>query len=419
MMDVIVFRIIKLFILSSAITILYGCSNEQLLDVSTNEPHAIAFDSYIVHTKGASVSNNNLTDFGIIAYHTGVNNYDDKQRGNLFMDNTKIIKKGELWKPFDKEYYWPNDTDLFSFFAYAPHNESSSWLSYDNVTNNITLTVDANGSNHIDFLYTHTLDQSEKICGASGINLNFDHLLTKITVSARLTENILNNGDYQIKRIIIGNIYYMADLPIGNLENQSWIINRTEKNSVLASIDNKMLTTNFLTNNYTNIFNNGQALFMIPQYLDNSSIYLDVLHPDGVVYRSEAIIKMPLDNQNLPCWKQGVAYDYRITYNGMESVAFSIECAVGKWNEQYQEENIDDIYLNLSDYKLEIFEGTQRNIHYFTDYSGIVKIDARHGTISAISGNTFTYTAPIAASNDIITVTAGNLKRQIIITVTN
>ncbi len=413
------FNIIKHLLAGAIVAMASGCTSEQLLDVPTNELYLIAFDSYIIQTKGTSISDKTLKDFGVVAYHTGINNYDPKQPGNVYMDNVKVVKKTNTWKPEDKEYYWPNSTDLFSFFGYAPYHASSKWITYDTTNKTITLQVDSVGSNHIDFLYSNAFDQTEEKAGSTGVVLNFEHTLTKIILSAQISETIIANGSYQIKRVIIGDSYTKASLTIGEINNVLWDIDLYEKSGVIASIQNKMLTTDTLTTSYKNIFKDDQAFFMIPQYLADTHIYMDVLHPDGNEYRSEALLKAPTDSQGRPCWKKGEAYNYRITYHGMEDVAFSVECITGSWDDEHQNENIDDIFLNLSEYKFEIKKGEQRNIYYFTNYDGDIIAETLIGKITDKTNLRWTYVAPDNASNDTITVKAGTLKRKITVTVTD
>ena len=126
-------------ILAAAVLALAACNKQEApATVEQDAPQAIAFDSYLyrgVSTRSGFAGELDATSlqaqgFGVFAYYTDFNAYDDQATPN-FMYNQKVEYSGGNWT-YSPIKYWPNeygstaisdDMDKVSFFAYAPYVE--------------------------------------------------------------------------------------------------------------------------------------------------------------------------------------------------------------------------------------------------------------------------------------------------------
>ena len=139
----------KKILLFAAAAFLAACSSD---DLTVNEqpqaqisPNAVAFDVYTqkAATRGGvagslttgdmkktlpTPSEFNTAGFGVFAYYTDNNEYDQRSVPN-FMYNQQVTWDGAVWK-YNPLVYWPNeygtnatsdDQDKVTFFAYAPY----------------------------------------------------------------------------------------------------------------------------------------------------------------------------------------------------------------------------------------------------------------------------------------------------------
>ena len=126
----------------AAITLGTSCSNDELYNDHSPE-NAIGFSTYVGRDaqSRASVyddtslkaSLDNGGGFGVFAYYTGTNGYQEAGEGVVgfkpnFMYNEDIVfnSTSSKWE-YNPVKYWPNSAEeKISFFAYAPFTESSS-----------------------------------------------------------------------------------------------------------------------------------------------------------------------------------------------------------------------------------------------------------------------------------------------------
>ena len=126
-------------ILAAAVLALAACNKQEApAPAELSAPAAISFDGYLnrgVATRSGipgDITTNILQTspnaFGVFAYYTGNNSYDDQSMPN-FMYNQKVTYDGNAWT-YSPLKYWPNeygssaisdDVDKVSFFAYAPY----------------------------------------------------------------------------------------------------------------------------------------------------------------------------------------------------------------------------------------------------------------------------------------------------------
>lgn len=126
-----------LILFAAAVLSLAACNKQEAPTApAANAPAAISFDGYLnrgVTTRSGYAGLLDATSlqaqgFGVFAYYTDFNAYDDQATPN-FMYNQKVTYSGGNWE-YAPVKYWPNeygdkalsdDIDKVSFFAYAPY----------------------------------------------------------------------------------------------------------------------------------------------------------------------------------------------------------------------------------------------------------------------------------------------------------
>ena len=109
-----------IFLSAIALAAAVSCSKSEVVDTKF-ESEAIGFDTYLgrdAQTKATETTAANLAEFGVYGFYTAAVDYASGTTANL-MNNVKVTKSGSAWT-YSPARYWTNDTDKYTFFAYAP-----------------------------------------------------------------------------------------------------------------------------------------------------------------------------------------------------------------------------------------------------------------------------------------------------------
>ena len=223
-----------IFISALAIAAAVSCTKSDIVDTKFNE--AISFETYTgrdAQTKAAVTNNGNIRSVGIIGYYTGAANWNDgKTPGSTptpanLMDNTNLTStNGTTWT-YSPAKYWTNDTDKYTFLAYAPYVSSET-----GATNPVGLTIKSKAPatlsyevpevipSQSDILYAfnpktgddnvNTLIDMTK--GEGSVTLGFKHALSRLTVKATADDS---DFKFDVKKVAIsGNFIKKGDLDL-------------------------------------------------------------------------------------------------------------------------------------------------------------------------------------------------------------
>lgn len=180
-----------------------GCAevNEAQQTVqSKGESEAIGFDVYTQRTKTRAGTAGDLTTdglqtgthkndgFGVFAYYTGENSYDENIVPN-FMYNQKVTFSSPNWI-YSPIKYWPNeeDNDHISFFAYAP------WVDVDASTVDKTCGITGvsrntyTGAPLVNYIATTDLSKGVDLCWGKELNKQNDGSKVDLTLSHSLAK---------------------------------------------------------------------------------------------------------------------------------------------------------------------------------------------------------------------------------------
>jgi len=209
------------------------------------ESEAVGFDVYTQRTKTRAGTAGDLTTsglqtgthkndgFGVFAYYTGENSYDENIVPN-FMYNQQVKYKSSA-NVFDYSpiKYWPNeeDNDHISFFAYAP------WVPVDATTGAATgdktygiTGVSRNtftGAPIVNYIATTDLSKGVDLCwgnqlnkqkptDASKVNFNLNHSLAKLNVQVKSSIALDGNTKIYIRSISFSGFTMKGALNLNN-----------------------------------------------------------------------------------------------------------------------------------------------------------------------------------------------------------
>ena len=191
-----------IFISALAIAAAVSCNKSEIVDTKFNEQ--ISFETYTgrdAMTKAAVTDKENLTQVFVYGYYTGTEKWGTGTEANLWSPMTLSCDNGACTVSEADKRYWTNDTDQYTFLAYAPA-----------VVENVLTVIAENGKNPtITYNVPTTLaDQKDLLYAVPQINrtkdngtvaLQMKHALARLTVKAKVSA--AEPFEYHIKEVSI------------------------------------------------------------------------------------------------------------------------------------------------------------------------------------------------------------------------
>lgn len=209
------------------------------------ESEAIGFDVYTQRTKtragtigdvttdGLKTGTHSGDGFGVFAYYTGENSYDENIVPNFMYNQQVKYKSSASVFDYSPIKYWPNeeDNDHISFFAYAP------WVPVDATTGAATgdktygiTGVSRNtftGAPIVNYIATTDLSKGVDLCwgnqlnkqkptDASKVNFNLSHSLAKLNVQVKSSIALDGNTKIYIRSISFSGFTMKGALNLNN-----------------------------------------------------------------------------------------------------------------------------------------------------------------------------------------------------------
>ena len=180
-----------IFLSAIALAAAVSCSKSEVVDTKfANE--AIGFENYLgrdAQTKADVASVESLATgggIGIYGYYTGdpANAWADKSEANLLQnEHLTSTDDGVTWN-YTHTAYWTNDTDEYTFFAYAPYSETAA--SQPKGKNpQIEYTLPQTLADQVDLVYTKAIENTNvNITKRESVALTFSHALARLSVTA-------------------------------------------------------------------------------------------------------------------------------------------------------------------------------------------------------------------------------------------
>ncbi len=150
-------------------------SGKVIIDESTGK---------VIPTRGTpNISSSIGSSFGLLAYRSASSATDLNGIAPDFINNQQVTTSGSLWKT-NTDYFWPDDGDKLSFFAYTPFGDNNVTVASASSTGtpSITYTANTDVTKQPDLMVAKALDQTRNNTSiAAGVDMSFYHALTAIT----------------------------------------------------------------------------------------------------------------------------------------------------------------------------------------------------------------------------------------------
>lgn len=167
--------------LAACALILASCSQNEVFE-NRSESNAIAF-SNLNDRVTTRLANDSSSNYGVYAVRSGNAN-------TWFMNNINVDGTANTYTPVS---YWPGGNNV-TFYAYAPHAPQGSGniaITSTTVPNlPVTYTVPANADED----FTVATPVQNVTDTGNPVTLNFNHMLSKITITADLTQTLKDAG---------------------------------------------------------------------------------------------------------------------------------------------------------------------------------------------------------------------------------
>ena len=172
-----------IFLSVIALAAAVSCSKSEVVDTKF-ESEAIGFDTYLgrdAQTKATETTAANLAEFGVYGFYTAAVDYASGTTANL-MNHVQVTKSGNDWT-YSPARYWTNDTDKYTFFAYAPYSVGKAGGAPE-----ISYTVPSALADQKDVIYSvnnrNVTKTSCKQTDGTYVPFEFKHALSRIAVKA-------------------------------------------------------------------------------------------------------------------------------------------------------------------------------------------------------------------------------------------
>ena len=279
----------------------------------------------------------NLGKFTVNAFQTGDANY---------MNNVEYTTSdnGSSWTTAAGKFFWPVEGDLH-LYGYAPAAPGTSGtFKIDKDAQTLTDFVPfATAAAQQDFVYAKSTGNNATN-GTTGVELNFQHALTEISVAAKNS-----NTAYTVKvtGVKLGNVKTKGTFTFPSIENSaaSWTLSDAAED--VGSYETTWSTATALTNSVSTLDEANVAFMLLPQQLEKSekasekaylALKVNITMQGGkVIHDGWAYIGL---NTN---WEMGKHYTYTLDFsdgagqdeNGKQIISgkeMALKVKVTPWN---------------------------------------------------------------------------------------
>ena len=333
----------KSFFLSVlALAAVVSCQKSEIVDSKYGNDE-IGFETYVGRDAMTKASVANVTTLktdaiGVYGFYAGTTENTQTNKANLLTNELLSYDQTKSKWSYENTQYWLNATDFYGFLAYAPYAENGTYSKVDgdasinlftvalteNANPKVTYTVPSKLSNQIDLLYSN----NKKIMHKDDVDLNFQHALARLTVTAQGPAE--SDIAFRIKKVAIEGKFINQD--VLTLWDGTWA-----KSSVAA---NENTTYTFFNNAA-----NEEALTTKVDYAagDNYLMMIPVdLTAEGaanliVEYTTFAGIESALVSKIIPIsqeFSQGKAYAINLKFEADDDLAISFNVTVQAWKSE-------------------------------------------------------------------------------------
>ena len=254
-----------------ALAAVVSCTKSEVVDTKFNE--AIGFETYLgrdAQTKATALENATLQSVKVFGYYGGNLAWAEGGKSLLWENGLVLgVKDNSIPnQPTGTDIrYWTNDSDKYTFLAYAPVGDPSllEGTDFDKTDPKLTYTVDPTNFTNADVLVAEpqvnrTRDKNGTTTDLDGnVPLVFKHRLARLTVKATATSTAF---DFRIKEVTLsGNFYNEGKISL--IDPTAWETeNATETSYSFFDYDKDNDVA--LDETKTNVIGTKGYLMMIP-----------------------------------------------------------------------------------------------------------------------------------------------------------
>lgn len=258
---------------------LTGCSYDATTEEGNADDSLIRFDCYVptATTRDGYVGPIGATDrlkypevgFGVYSHYNSSETAD-------FMNNQQVLWSGTAWY-YSPARYWPNnDSDVLSFFAYAPYVSQAGTYGIQSVSSSLTAaTINYKNGQYPadcqDLLVSQLLSDRTKSEGT--VDFTFKHALAAVNINCKASTS--SSMTIKITKLIINSDVNTSGFPVAGTctvgTNPTWSDfaygKYTYNEADLSNFNNQGVTAtarNIFTGLPTNTKENEEWLLMIP-----------------------------------------------------------------------------------------------------------------------------------------------------------
>ena len=262
-------------------------SNKEIsFKVKTNGIKQVGAESRVT-----PITDDNITSFGVVAFRRASTASIASMTPNFIYD-AEVVKTGNRWATAEKQF-WPMNSDVLDFYAYAPYQGAGITLSQASATGVPTITYDA--SSQHDLITATATNQALTVTG-TGVPLTFNHALT--TIKFEKSDELPGT----ITSISIKKVYNSGKLTIGG----GWSFAGITRSDVAAT--------------------EGVAMTMIPQQFSDSEQLIEVVYS---YQGSNYTLQHQLSGSS---WTAGTTLTYEITSTSLLTIKYDNDVVVTPWD---------------------------------------------------------------------------------------
>ena len=320
-----------------------SCSQDELAGsslLSNNEINPRArIGGDVKNARAVETKITNLGKFTVNAFQAGDANY---------MNNVEYTTSdnGSSWTTAAGKFFWPVEGDLH-LYGYAPAEPGASGtFKIDKDAQTLTDFVPfATAAAQQDFVYAKSTGNNATN-GTTGVEMNFQHALTEISVAAKNS-----NTAYTVKvtGVKLGNVKTKGTFTFPSIENSaaSWTL--SDATADVGSYETTWSNASVLTSSVSTLDETNVAFMLLPQQLEKSekasekaylALKVNITMQGGkVIHDGWAYIGL---NTN---WEMGKHYTYTVDFsdgagqdeNGKQLISgkeMVLNVKVSPWNEK-------------------------------------------------------------------------------------
>ena len=316
--------------------VLAGCASTSEEPESPTARQAMRFGVKIDESR-AIVSNATLNADGasFSVWSTFSRNDEEQSVAPLLLfDGETVTRSGGTWSYANTQYWFPKFD--YQFQAIYPAGMEGVNTSFDTNTGNLSLKNfdTTKGTDLMAAATTVSAAETEKYenpdVTPAPVNMEFKHLLSRITFSGHSDENLHGTGRKLIvTEVKVGGFRTTGDVELSTnadgIQSATWTLSEPDENSVVT-----LTPTDGIELSYegTDLFTGDNAILVAPQSIP-ANAYIEITYKYNLEAEYIHKAKANLRVSGLTRWEAGKSYRYPFTFN--DAVFFDLP-TVDPWS---------------------------------------------------------------------------------------